>query len=226
MRRYPIPDKGFEESFRTYIQAKSSFDVVSTVRDMELGLSYATFSGNQHELDAICRKGNHIHIFELKHYIASEITKEIVFTFLGKVLDFYLKESQALAGNKITMYLVTVNKSIDDRIRRLCLAYGIRLIEPSIMTRGLLEYFLRDMYSKIPATNAALRLEVEGLVEQINKLHEYDYSFSDVFKTKGDHVEIETPPPMSISPENAVALLTTLYSAFEEARGKWIAISS
>lgn len=85
LKRMPTADEGFEEKFREYLYKKIPFDVVSDVRDMKLGLSYSTLSDNPHELDIICVKARNLFIFELKHYKASDITKEIVFTFLGKV---------------------------------------------------------------------------------------------------------------------------------------------
>jgi hypothetical protein len=83
--RMPIPDKGFEESFRQYLYRKIKFDVVSNVRDAGFDLSYSTVSSIPLELDAICTKAYHKFIFELKHYEASNIIKEPIFNFLGKV---------------------------------------------------------------------------------------------------------------------------------------------
>jgi len=57
MVRMPIPDEGFEKAFRENLYDAINFDVVSTERDMKLGLSYTTLSENPHELDVICFKG-------------------------------------------------------------------------------------------------------------------------------------------------------------------------
>jgi len=88
LRRMPVPDKGFEDCFREYLYRNLSFDVVSNKRDTGLGLSYHSLSDNPHELDVVCAKNRDLFIFELKHYDVSNITKEIVFTFWGKVMDF------------------------------------------------------------------------------------------------------------------------------------------
>lgn len=54
IRRQPIPDKGFEESFREYIYRKTEAEIRSVVRDMGLGLSYEAMSEMSHELDVVC----------------------------------------------------------------------------------------------------------------------------------------------------------------------------
>jgi len=145
LRRMPTLDKGFEESFREYLYRKINFDVISDIRDTGFGLSYSTLSTVPHELDVICVKDRDLFVFELKHYEVSDITKELVFTFIGKVVDFYFKNAEVLSNYKITMLFVTINKDIDDSIRNLCIAYGVKLIEPSIMTLGTLDYFSRDL---------------------------------------------------------------------------------
>lgn len=192
LSRLPIPDKGFEESFREYLYKKVDFDTVSDIRDMGLGMSYSTFSDVAHELDVVCRKGSNIYVFELKHYNESYISKEIVFTFLGKVLDFYLKNIENLATYKITMVLLTINRNIDDSIRKLCIAYGIKLIDPLFIPLVTLEYYSRDLYQKIPE-DLPFKLEIEGskLLENVSELREgYDYSFSDLFKCLNGRIEI------------------------------------
>jgi len=89
LKRMPIPDKGFEASFREYLYREIGFDKMSDIKDIGLGLSYQTLSDVNHELDVIGLKNRDLCIFELKHYEVNDITKEIVFTFLGKVMDFY-----------------------------------------------------------------------------------------------------------------------------------------
>ena len=194
IKKMPSLDKGFEESFREYIYRKIKPDVMSDIRDMGFGLSYLTASNIPHELDVICTKERDKFVFELKHYKESKITKEIVFTFLGKVTDFYFKNAEALSNYKITMFLVTINKTVDDSIRKLCIAYGIRLIEPSCMTLGTMEYFARDLYQKIPKEFSEIKTKAESLVENISTLRESsDYSFSDVFRFKDEKIEISLP---------------------------------
>jgi len=221
LKRMPIPDKGFEESFREYLYKKINFDMVSDVRDTGFGLSYFTASSVPHELDVICTKERDKIVFELKHYEVSNITKEIVFTFLGKVMDFYLKNAEVLSNYKVTMFLVTINKDIDDSIRKLCIAYGIKLIEPSLMTLGTLDYFSRDLYQKIPEKNSELKIKAEKLVESISELKEhYDYSFSDVFRYKDGKIEIDLPL-QEISPTETLNKIKEYYNLFEEARQTW-----
>lgn len=222
-RRMPVPDKGFEESFRDYLYRKIEPDVMSNIRDTGFGLSYSTLSSVSHELDVICTKAHHKHVFELKHYEVSHITKELVFTFLGKVMDFYLKNVEALSNYKITitMLFVTINKDVDDSIRKLCIAYGIKLIEPSLMTLGTLDYFSRDLYQKIPEENSELKLKAEKLVESISELKErYDYSFFDMFRH--EHGEIKIDLPLSeINPTEALNKIKEYYSLFEVVRQTW-----
>lgn len=220
LRRMPTLDKGFEESFREYLYRKMNFEGMSDVRDTGLGLSYSTLSGTPHELDVICRKDSGLFIFELKHYEVSNITKEIVFTFLGKVMDFHLKNALDLSNYKITMYLVTINRNVDDSIRKLCVAYGIKLIEPSLMTHAVLDYYARDLYQKL-SDNDELKSTMEKLLENISKLKEqYEYSFSDIFRYKDGKIGIELPL-LEIDTAEFLNKIKEYYSSFENVRQVW-----
>lgn len=222
LKRMPTPDKGFEESFREYLYNKKiNFDVMSDVRDTAFGLSYQTLSNIPHELDVICIKDRDLFVFELKHYEVSNITKEIIFTFLGKVMDFYFKNAEVLSNYKITMFLVTINKKVDDSTRKLCITYGIKLIEPSLMTLGILDYFVRSLYQKIPDGDSDLKANVEKLVEKVSAQKEhYDYSFSDVFRYKDRKIEIELPLS-EINPTEALNKINGYYNLFERVRETW-----
>jgi len=222
LSRIPIPDKGFEESFREYLYRKINFDVLSDVRDTGFGLSYSTMSTVPHELDVICTKKQDKFIFELKHYGVSNIVKkEIVFTFIGKVMDFYFKNAEVLSNYKITMLFVTIKKDVDDSIRKLCIAYGVKLIEPSLMTLGTLDYFSRDLYQKIPEENSELKLKAEKLVENISELKKhYDYSFSDIFRYKEGNIEIGLPL-FEINPAETLNKINEYYNLLREVKEAW-----
>jgi len=221
LSRTPIPDKGFEDKFREYLYRKISFDRVSDVRDTGLGLSYRTLSGVPHEIDVSCVKDNNVFVFELKHYQVSNLTKEMVFTFLGKVMDFYLKNAKVLSNYKITMFLVTINRNVDDSIRKLCIAFGVKLIEPSQMALGTMDYFARDFYQKVPEENREIKLKIEELLENISKLKEYyDYSFSDIFRYKDEKIEIKLQP-LAISPTEVLNKIKEYYNLFEVVRDAW-----
>ena len=221
LSRTPIPDKGFEDKFREYLYRKISFDRVSDVRDTGLGLSYRTLSGVPHEIDVSCVKDNNVFVFELKHYQVSNLTKEMVFTFLGKVMDFYLKNAKVLSNYKITMFLVTINRNVDDSIRKLCIAFGVKLIEPSLMALGTMDYFARDFYQKVPEENREIKLKIEELLENISKLKEYyDYSFSDIFRYKDEKIEIKLQP-LAISPTEVLNKIKEYYNLFEVVRDAW-----
>jgi len=222
LRRMPIPDKGFENWFREYLYQSLNFDVVSDQRDMGLGLSYYSLSDTPHELDVVCLKDRDLFVFELKHYEVSNITKEIVFTFLGKVMDFYFRNDELLSNYKITMLLVTVNRNVDDSIRKLCITYGIKLIEPRIMTLGIMDYFARDLYQKISEKDAKFKAEVEELVEKIGKLkQEIDYSFSDIFRYKDERIRIELPLLAEMNPSETLNKAKEYYNSFEGAMRQW-----
>jgi hypothetical protein len=220
LKRMPIQDRGFEESFREYLYRNISFDLVSDVRDTGFGLSYSTFSSVPHELDIICVKDNDLFTFELKHYEVSDITKEIIFTFLGKVMDFYFKNAGVLSNYKITMLLITTNKNVDDSVRKLCIAFGIKLIEPSLMTFGTMDYFVRDLYQKIKKDDK-LKSETEKLIEDIGLLKErYDYSFSDIFRYKDSKIEIDMPFG-EIDSNEALNTIKVYYNSFEKVIQEW-----
>ena len=220
LQRMPIPDKGFEDSFRKYIYEKIKPDVMSDIRDMGFGLSYSSLSTVPHELDVICSKEHEKSVFELKHYSESRITKDLIFIFLGKVTDFYLKNAPLLLNYKITMYFVTISKDLDDSIRKLCLAYGIRLIEPSLMTLGVIRYFAGDLYRKLPE-DSSLKSETGNLIEKISKLSElYEYSFSDIFRYKDGKIEIEQAL-IGIDINEALEEIKECYNLWDEAHKKW-----
>jgi len=175
-----------------------------------------------HELDSICRKGSDISAFELKHYKEFEITKEIVFTFLGKTLDFYFKNAVYLPENRITMYLVTDNENVEDSVRRLCIAFGIKLVEPKLMTMRVLEFFLRDMYAKTPPSEVDLRLSMENLVKRATELREsYDFTFSDLFRFKDGKIETDATVLGGLRTDTVVDQLKGLNESFAELKLKW-----
>ena len=222
LRRMPVPDKGFEDCFREYLYRNLSFDVVSDKRDMGLGLCYRSLSGNPHELDVVCTKNRNLSIFELKHYDVSNITKEIVFTFWGKVMDFYFRNAEVLSNYKTTMLLVTINRKVDNSIRKLCLTYGTKLIEPSLMTPGIMDYFVRDLYQKTSEKDATFKAELEELVEKINKLkEESDYCFSDIIGYKDESIAIELPLLRGANPNETLRRIKKCYNLFEGAIRKW-----
>lgn len=220
LKKMPIPDKGFEEGFRNYIYGKIKPDVMSDRREMGFGLSYSSLSTVFHELDVICSKNYEKSIFELKHYSESKITKDMILIFLGKVIDYYLKNAADFAKYRITMYFITINRDLDDSIRKLCLTYGIKLIEPSLMTLAVLAHFAGDLYQKIPQ-NHSLKLEVENLIEEISNLRKlYDYSFSDFFSYRDDKIEIEQSL-IGINVNEALEKIKRCNNLINEVLEKW-----
>ncbi|MEM2661605.1 MAG: hypothetical protein QXS74_09830 [Nitrososphaeria archaeon] len=220
LKKMAIPDRGFEESFRDYIYKKIKPDVMSDLRDMGFGLSYSSLSTVSHELDVICSKNYEKSIFELKHYSESKITKDMIFIFWGKVMDYYLKNAKDFAKYRITMYFITINKDLDDSIRKLCLTYGIKLIEPSLMTLAVLDHFAVDLYQKIPE-NHSLKPEVENLIEEIRNLRNlYDYSFSDFFNYIDGKVKIEQAL-IEIDVNEALEKIKECNKLFDEVLKKW-----
>ncbi len=206
-------------SFRDYLFSRSRFDITSDVHELNMGLSLRALSGANHELDAIGVSGREVHIFELKHYEASEITKEIVFTFLGKVLDFYLGNVELLSTYRIVMYLVTTKISVDLVVKRLCLTYGIKLIHGSRKTLAVLERLLREMYVKVPDSNGPLKDRVGSLVEEVSELREgVDYSFSDIYRFKEGQLHMEIP---SLNTESAIAIVARLNVSFDVVLGEY-----
>jgi len=220
LRRMPIPDKGFEDEFRDYIYRNVHFDVVSTKRDLGLGLSRRSLSGAPHELDIVCSKDSELFVFELKHYEVSVLTKEIVFTFLGKLIDFYLANLSMLASYCINPLLVTTKRDVDDTVRKLCLTYGVKLIEPSLMTVNVLGYFARDLYSKIPRDRTENLSTAERLVESIEKLKEYvDYTFSDMarYDDESGTISLDTQPLQRVTAGATLGKIKACCSSFREA---------
>ena len=120
------------------------------------------------------------------------------------------------------MFLVTINRNVDDSVRKLCLIYGIKLIEPSIMTLGVMDYFARDLYQKTSEKDAKFKSEVEELVEHIGKLKEKcDYSLSDIFRYKDEGIRIDLSLLRETSPGEFVDKIKEYYNSFERAMRKW-----
>jgi hypothetical protein len=221
LTRMPIPDKGFELSFREYLNRRLSFDTISDIRDMGLGLSYKPLSETNHELDLIGVKGKDLHVFELKHYETSSITKDIVFNLLGNVMDFFFKNLDVLSNFRILLFLTTINTNIDDSIRKLCLTFGIKLLEPSLMSLGTLDFFIRDLYQKTSDKDIKQKSSIGSLLEKVAHLKEcYDYSFSDLFSYVQNKVHIDP----ALFPESATQLLNDIRESnqmFEGVRQEW-----
>ena len=137
-------------------------------------------------------------------------------------MDFYFRNAEVLSNYKITMFLVTINRNVSDSIRKLCLTYGTKLIEPCIMTLGTMDYFARDLYQKTSEKDAKFKSEVEELVEKIGKLKEEgDYSFSDIFRSKDESIVIELPLLRGMNPSETLCRIKEYYNSFEGARRKW-----
>ena len=224
LTRMPTPDKGFEDEFRDYICRNVHFEVVSTKRDLGLGLSRRSLSGAVHELDVICSKGSELFVFELKHYEVSGLNKEIVFTFLGKLVDFYLANASVLSSYRIIPLLVTVSRTVDDTIRKLCLTYGVKLVEPSMMTLAVMDHFARDLYSKVAQGNSEILNTAERLVESIARLKDVsDYVFSDLVTYAKDSaiISLDTQQFERIEVGATIRKIKECHTSFEEACKEW-----
>jgi len=219
----PTPDRGFEESFREYLYGKVKFDRVSDIRDTGLGLSYSTLSNIPHELDVVCANHKDLLVFELNPFEVSDLTKEIVFTFLGKVMDFYFKNVENLSTCRITMFILTINRNVHDSIRKLCLTYGIRLIEPMLMTLEVMDYYTRDLYQRIPEGKHELKTRVERLIDRVSMLKEdHTLSFTDIFRSKDGKIELELEP-LQINWSEVLKGIKECYIEFEDVRKTWSA---
>ena len=86
LNRMPVPDRGFEDEFRNYLYQKIGFDTASGKRDMGLGLSHVSLSGSPHELDVVFTQGKQMFVFELKHYEALSLSKEVFLPSWGRSL--------------------------------------------------------------------------------------------------------------------------------------------
>ena len=136
-------------------------------------------------------------------------------------MDFYFKNANILSKYKITMFLVTINRNVDDSIRKLCIAFGIKLIEPSLMTLGTMEYFVRDLYQKILEEMSEIKLKVESLVENVSTLKEhFDYTFSDLFRYKDEKIQIESAL-FAINPPETLNKIKEYYNLFETVLETW-----
>lgn len=174
------PNRGFQRAFYKYISDCRLFQTVAYTT-FDFGSELNTLSEVPHELDIIGWINNEIHIFELKHYEAQEISKDMIFSFLQKVLDFYFKNVHRLRTFRLRLFFVT-RGLISDHMRQICFTWGITPIDPELYPLPIIEYYAYIMLQK--ALNHGIPLkEFEILAEKSRELiRDSLFSLADMFK--------------------------------------------
>ncbi|MBE2228443.1 MAG: hypothetical protein IAE93_13895 [Ignavibacteria bacterium] len=224
IQRKPKPDQGFEEEFKNYLFNKEIIDTINNFHDLSLGaFSLKSFSNVNHELDVVATKNSDLLVFELKNYAHGGLNKEIVLVFWGKFIDFYFRNYLILKDYNINLFIVLASSQIDENIRDLCSAFGIKLIEPEYMTINVLSYFTNNLFSKIDNDNILLLSKVENLLNQINEIKNFqNYNFSDIFVYHDNKIRINTELLDSFEPKITVGKLKILKELLYEYKNEAI----
>lgn len=128
--REPIPDQGFEESFRAACVSKLQDWRISQIREMHLGEDIFTASGTDHEIDLVGLHDQASAIVELKHWESSTPTKNEVIVFFAKILD-YVTANPRLMLKDVCPVFVSVS-GFEESGLAACLGLGIHPIGPGL----------------------------------------------------------------------------------------------
>jgi hypothetical protein len=135
-RREPIPDKGFEETFRgALIRSMPEFSV-SQNREMAFGGGYRTSSGILHEIDIVITRGDLRVIWELKHW-AVQVDKNAVVALWAKILDYLAADPDLASQENVPVFVTT--STFDDHALAAALGLGIAPVAPLLRPPAMLD---------------------------------------------------------------------------------------
>jgi hypothetical protein len=120
----------FEAALGRYItkQTGRRFQPITGAGSLDFGLGLGTPSGIRHEVDLVLSSGTSLYVFEAKHYVATEITKDVLAVFNQKTLDFYLELLRR--GLPISMKRVFVSRTdgYKLKVREFAWSWGLALL--------------------------------------------------------------------------------------------------
>jgi hypothetical protein len=120
----------FETALGRYIMARTGrrIQVITGAGSLDFGLGLGTLSGVRHEVDLVMSSGTTLFAFEAKHYLATEVTKDMLAVFNQKTLDFYLELLRR--GLPISMKRVFVARTNNYafKVREFAWSWGIALL--------------------------------------------------------------------------------------------------
>ena len=128
--REPIPDQGFEETFRSACVTKLPAWTISQIREMHLGQDLLTASGTSHEVDVVGSCDQATAILELKHWESGTPTKNEVVVFFAKIFD-YLATNPQLVLREVCPIFVSLS-GFEESGLAACLGLGIHPIGPQL----------------------------------------------------------------------------------------------
>lgn len=128
--REPIPDQGFEETFRAACVTKLHGWHISQVREMHLGDNLITASGIMHEIDLVGLHEQAVAIVELKHWESTTPTKNEAIIFFAKLLDF-LAANPRLVLRDICPIFISIS-GFEESGLAACLGLGIHPVGPGL----------------------------------------------------------------------------------------------
>lgn len=130
--RLDATEKGrvFEESLGRFITKKVGrrFQVITAAGSLDFGLGLGTPSGIRHEVDLVITNGATLYAFEAKHYLETEITKDLLAVFNQKTLDFYLELLRRGQPVSLKRLFVARTNAFKFKVREFAWSWGIALL--------------------------------------------------------------------------------------------------
>jgi hypothetical protein len=128
--REPIPDQGFEETFRASCVSKLPDWRISQIREMQFGENLTTGSGTNHEIDLVGLHDQVSAVVELKHWESSPPTKNEVIVFFAKILDYVAANPQLALKDLCPIFVSAFG--FEESGLAACLGLGVHPIGPGL----------------------------------------------------------------------------------------------
>lgn len=156
--RLDATEKGriFEVALGQYITRRVGwrFQRITGPGSLDFGLELGTPSGIRHELDLVLSSGTTLYAFEAKHYLATEITKDLLMVFNQKTLDFYLELLRRGLPVSMKRVFVARTDNYNFKVREFSWSWGLALLGGELPHPIWLDAQLRRWCDSRPLTPA------------------------------------------------------------------------
>ncbi len=128
--REPIPDRGFEEAFRTMCVTKLQSWRISQIREMNLGQNLESASGILHEIDLVGIHESVSVAAELKNWTGTLPGKNEVVVFFAKLFDYFAANPSLMLHDFCPLFLSAMG--FDESGLAACVGLGIHPMAPGL----------------------------------------------------------------------------------------------